>query len=76
MFRLIKWSCVSLLAYAAVTATPAQQLAIWQGGLALKAALFSACERDGSPCTTMLASAKAVLVSHGWMDATSHRIGD
>ena len=73
MYRLIKWGFVSLLAYAAVTATPAQQLAMWQGGLALKAALFSACEREGSPCTTMLAAAKAVLVSHGWIDAAVGR---
>ena len=66
---------MSLLAYAAVTASPAQLLAIWQGGLVLKSALFSACEREGSPCTTMLASAKAVVVSHGWMNVTAHRIG-
>lgn len=69
MYRVIKWGFVSLLAYAAVTATPAQQLAMLQGVLALKDALLSACEREGSPCTKMIASAKAVLESHGWVDA-------
>jgi hypothetical protein len=69
MFRLVKWALVAFAAYAIVTATPAQQLAMYQGGRALADAIVDACTRDASPCTKAIAAVHSGLASHGYLES-------
>jgi hypothetical protein len=68
MFRFIKWALVALFAYSVVTATPAQQLAMYQGGRALADAIIDACTRDASPCTQAIAAMRSGLASFGFLE--------
>lgn len=79
MPRLYKFAIFGFLAYAVVTATPAQQAEIGRGLLAMKNAAVEACTREESPCT--LAIDYAVSTVSGamsdkpapWMDETQKR---
>lgn len=55
MPRLIKFAIFGFLAYAVVTATPAQQAEIGQGVVAIKDAAIEACTREGSLCARVIA---------------------
>ena len=54
MPRLIKFALFGFLAYAVVTATPAQQAEIGQGVVAIKDAAVEACTREGSLCARVV----------------------
>lgn len=66
MFRVVKWALVALIAYSVVTATPAQQLTMYQGGRALADAIIDACTRRASPCTQAIAVVRSGLASFGY----------
>lgn len=53
MWTLIKLAVVALSIYAAITASPQDQMAMAQGGRAFGRAIFEACTRSGSPCAVV-----------------------
>ena len=61
MSRLFKFAIFGLLAYAIVTATPAQQSAMIEGGIAVKDAVIDACLREGGLCTSAIAHLKSTV---------------
>jgi hypothetical protein len=61
MPRLYKFALFGFLAYAMVTATPAQQAEIGRGVVAIKDAAFGACTRSDSPCTLAVEYAMTVV---------------
>ena len=58
VFRLIKWAFVALSVFAIVTASDEQKAAMTTGVQAFGGALFTACTRPGSPCTTAIVVVK------------------
>ena len=54
----IKAAAILLLLYAIVTATPADQYAMYQGVSAVARSITAACTRDGSLCTSAFVALK------------------
>jgi len=79
MPRLFKFAILGFLAYAVVTATPVQQAAIVDGGLAVKDAAIDACQREGSLCAraidavTSAVSGSMTETGAPWLDDQSKR---
>ncbi|MCU0732354.1 MAG: hypothetical protein MUE84_12320 [Hyphomonas sp.] len=79
MPRLYKLALTGFIAYALVTASPAQQAEIAQGVLAVKDAAVEACTRKDSLCTRAWDYAMSAIstgMSDGpapWLDQTSTR---
>jgi hypothetical protein len=79
MPRLYKLALTGFIAYAVVTATPAQQAEMGQGVLAMKDAAVEACTRKDSPCARVLDYAKSAVngvMSDGpapWLDETQNQ---
>ncbi len=80
MPRLYKFALLGFIAYALVTASPAQQSEIGQGLLAIKDAAVDACTIEGRLCTRAIDYALSVLNSAlsddpaPWMDEQSKRV--
>jgi hypothetical protein len=80
MPRLYKLALIGFLAYALVTASPAQQSEIGQGILAAKNAAVDACTIEGRLCTSILNYAWTTLSGAlsnepaPWMDEQSKRV--
>jgi hypothetical protein len=79
MPRLYKLALAGFIAYAIITASPAQQAEMGQGVLAVKDAAVEACTRKDSPCARVLDYAKSAVngvMSDGpapWLDETQNR---
>ncbi len=79
MPRLIKFALFGFLAYAVVTATPAQQAEMGQGLVAIKDAAVEACTREGSLCARAIEFATGTLGKSlsdqptPWLDDESKR---
>jgi hypothetical protein len=79
MPRLYKFALLGFIAYALVTASPAQQSEIGQGLLAIKDAAVDACTIEGRLCTRAIDYALSALSSTlsddpaPWMDDQSKR---
>ena len=80
MPRLYKFALLGFVAYALVTASPAQQSDIGQGLLAIKDAAVDACTIEGRLCTRAINYAMTALSSAlsdepaPWMDDQSKRV--
>jgi len=80
MPRLYKFALLGFMAYALVTASPAQQSAIGQGLLAIKDAAVDACTVEGRLCTLAIDYALSAVGSAlsdnptPWMDEQSKRV--
>ena len=80
MPRLYKFALLGFVAYALVTASPAQQSDIGQGLLAIKDAAVDACTIEGRLCTRAINHAMTALSSAlsdepaPWMDDQSKRV--
>jgi hypothetical protein len=70
MFRLFNFAFIGLLAYAIVTATPAQQSEMLEGGIAMKEAVADACLREDGLCTSVIAHLKSAV--DGDVQGTQH----
>lgn len=79
MPRLYKFALLGFVAYALVTASPAQQSEIGQGLLAIKDAAVDACTIEGRLCTRAVDYGLSALSSTlsddpaPWMDDQSKR---
>jgi hypothetical protein len=79
MPRLYKFALLGFVAYALVTASPAQQSEIGQGLLAIKDAAVDACTIEGRLCTRLLEYVQTTLSSAlsdepaPWLDEQSKR---